>query len=954
VLVDLFFLCAGHQSLLPVVLGHGTPLIPPPHSPPTNHSPLLAPGSTCPLTHSDSNGGNNFLNMEDGIREVDLPGLSPDEIETILSENSHWTSGEQFKNFFHSAVELSEMEAKLFSASGYESDSGYSTYDVSPITSSAPLQFGGCRPEVSTGYRSISPALTPVNPSTYISLSSSNPFQFGAGGHPPMHMSLHSTTNSGNGGTGHTPTTPLPPSATSPDGDFAFFPPATPSYHHHPTGPAIISPTRETAAYMIPGGHNGFPMPPTTPQQHQREFRLTQFPTAGVLPELRQQQQPELYDIDFPDILNETSTAGSHCQCSGGEATQLVLAPPPLLPSQTSPVSEVKMEIEHKSCPNGNQTGNTSPCWQALTPTTSPTAPYPNTSSIKLEILPEAAQVSCNMNSQSTSQTNNFTNGGSQHLNTTLPNSKPAAVSSDAHLQAFLASCSELPPLRELVTSDLHPTVVVVAVSTALVAVLGDQTQQVCLHEMKVKEGPYDIPRLHSLVTSLTPQQLEKLGTPDLVSTARCLATQHLEGLAAARRRQKETNAASTTTSSSSSKSKFSHKTTGNSNGIIVQSKTSVKTSITVKTYSSKHKSVGRVGAGSDMKTGHKKKTQWPRSMNKANLLAFREHILNKLKRGQEGQRPMSVSQESSPSHVSGVISPGYDMDSNGGGVDPDVPTQVRCSSEPADFFSYQMSSRDLLSPSQLNTSHSAGNVSLKHFNSVGYGSPSPEALHPDLNPDILLSSSVLGLPDSILGDMEIDSLTSLSSPSEQDFVQFLYDPSPPTSVTSPLDNMQDLDSIQDLLSVTSEDISAAAHFGEATAPPTSSPSPSSTPSATAHHSFFSPTSSSPVCTSVPQLGQQDTYSFANTITTTTSTSSSSSSGHQPVGAVPPPCSTMADVASLFNESINSIASVESLPTEPNTAAVVPLEDSLESVFQRSTDPLLPCGSRYTLTGRQF
>ena len=215
-LVDLFFLLAGHQSLLPVALGHGTPLIPPPHShhqqphsPPTNHSPLLAPG--CPLTHGNSNGGNNFFNMEDGICEVDLPGLSPDEIETIRSENSHWTSGEQFKNFFHSAVELSEMEAKLFSASGYESDSGYSTYDVSPITSSAPLQFGGCRPEVSTGYRSISPALTPVNPSTYISLSSSNPFQFGAGGHPPMHMSLHSTANSGNSGTGHTPTTPLPP-----------------------------------------------------------------------------------------------------------------------------------------------------------------------------------------------------------------------------------------------------------------------------------------------------------------------------------------------------------------------------------------------------------------------------------------------------------------------------------------------------------------------------------------------------------------------------------------------------------------------------------------------------------------------------------------------------------------------------------------------------------------------
>jgi hypothetical protein len=51
---------------------------------------------------------------------------------------------------------------------------------------------------------------------------------------------------------------------------------------------------------------------------------------------------------------------------------------------------------------------------------------------------------------------------------------------------------------------------------------------------------------------------------------------------------------------------------------------------------------------------------------------------------------------------------------------------------------------------------------------------------------------------------------------------------------------------------------------------------------------------------------------------------------------------SMADVASLFNESINSIANIESVP-EPTT---VVLEDSLESVFQRTTDPLLTCGSR--------
>ena len=56
----------------------------------------------------------------------------------MLSENKNW-SGEQIDQFLRSAVDLSEIESKLFSSPGYESDSGYSTYDVSPITSSAPF-----------------------------------------------------------------------------------------------------------------------------------------------------------------------------------------------------------------------------------------------------------------------------------------------------------------------------------------------------------------------------------------------------------------------------------------------------------------------------------------------------------------------------------------------------------------------------------------------------------------------------------------------------------------------------------------------------------------------------------------------------------------------------------------------------------------------------------------------
>ena len=893
----------GHQSLLPVSLGHGAPLVPPhsqhhhhphhhQHSPPPHHSPILtATAAPCPpLVHG------TFLDVEEGIREVDLPGLSPDEIETILSENSHWSSGEQFKNFFHSAVELSEMEAKLFSGSGYESDSGYSTYDVSPITSQAPLQFGGCRPEVSTGYRSISPALTPVNPSPFISLSSSNPFQFGTT-NGSMHLSLHSS------GGGHTPTTPLPHSAASTDGEFAFFPPSTPSYHHQslPTAPAVTSPTQEP--FMIP--HGGFPHMTAPPQQQQqREFHMPPYPTAPLMPhdlrqqqqQQQQQQQPESYGIDFPDILDETQTGENPVvttRCSGEVLRRQQVLPPPLLPMQgDAAAGEIKVEVEQRNCCSNSS--ETSPCFLA----SSPTQPLP-ASSVKQEAGPEGNTMPppCKM-------------------------SPTASKSNDKRLQSFLDTCAKLPCLNELATSDLHPSVVVVAVSTALEAASQSNHQFSC-SEMIVKQGPYDISRLHSLVSGLTPHQLERLSNPEVISTARRLAAQHLEGLAAARRSQKERQA-----SGAASKAK---KTAGGSSGIVVQSNTSVKTSIYVK-HRSSGGGVGRVGAGSDMKSGaHKKKTQWPRSMNKANLMAFREHILNKLKRGQEGQRLLqSVNLTSQPS---GVASPAFEIDLVCG-ADIDGPAQVRCSSEPADFFSQQHSE---LSPSHLHTTHSAGNVSLKHFDSVSYGSP--ETLHEDLNPDILLSSSVLGLPDSLLEDMEIDSLaSSLSSPAaEHDFVQFLCDPSPPTSVTSPLDSMQDLDSIQDLLS--DDNISGTGDFTDVT--PSSASSTGAPPS-------FSPVPS-PTCTTPSLPTHQSSLQEPSPFPTTTS---SSPSCPQPA-AVDTVCS-MADMASLFNESINSIASVESVPH--TTQAPTTLEDSLESVFQRPADPLLACGSRYALvnTSRPF
>ena len=84
---------------------------------------------------------------KDFLKHIDLPGLSADDIEAVLSENEDW-SGEQIDQFLRSAIDLSEIESKLSSMASYESDSGYSTYDVSPITSTAPANLNFSRPQM--------------------------------------------------------------------------------------------------------------------------------------------------------------------------------------------------------------------------------------------------------------------------------------------------------------------------------------------------------------------------------------------------------------------------------------------------------------------------------------------------------------------------------------------------------------------------------------------------------------------------------------------------------------------------------------------------------------------------------------------------------------------------------------------------------------------------------------
>ncbi len=99
-----------------------------------------------------------------------LPDLKVEDVEAVMSEHTQWT-GDQIDTFLKS-IDMEELDCgsslKTSSLSGYDSDSGYSTHEVSPM--------GG----VATHYSSaLSPAITPVTPSSILASSStSSPIPF--------------------------------------------------------------------------------------------------------------------------------------------------------------------------------------------------------------------------------------------------------------------------------------------------------------------------------------------------------------------------------------------------------------------------------------------------------------------------------------------------------------------------------------------------------------------------------------------------------------------------------------------------------------------------------------------------------------------------------------------------------------------------------------------------------
>lgn len=101
----------------------------------------------------------HMIENNDLLGSLELPDLKVEDVESVISEHTDW-SGEQIESF------LKSLDLSVIDNHGglcYDSDSGYSTYDVSPLGSST---------SSSAHYHSaLSPAITPVTPTPLLSPS---------------------------------------------------------------------------------------------------------------------------------------------------------------------------------------------------------------------------------------------------------------------------------------------------------------------------------------------------------------------------------------------------------------------------------------------------------------------------------------------------------------------------------------------------------------------------------------------------------------------------------------------------------------------------------------------------------------------------------------------------------------------------------------------------------------
>lgn len=720
---------------------------PPPHLlPPSLHSPppLPLPQPSASTTTLDL-----IHYIDKGIVEnVDLPGLAVEDIDAVLSENSDW-SGEQVEQFLRSAVDLSEIESRLFSVNGYESDSGYSTYDVSPITGGSPLPLtqNGAPPPLQVGgqfaSRSLSPALTPVDPSPLISLSPTSAFPLPPPPPPPSHQHAPHPHHH------HLHTLPHPPQhlphphsmLPQPSSEAAFFHRAAavpnyqpfsaplpqqdgglfsggvsqysmfqplPAQHEYVascsgiSGPSCFSefpPSSTTGSFSseftdlldsagsldepAADGSNRFsfldtvdPMPSGLMQRRSSDGQLSDgffsdgtpkfkdpLPETRSLPNLGQLSahdcqlqpsdvKPSLLQSDVPTLgasltgdisaKSEPMRPNSACvyssaeqQASSGdeEACLTGSANKGACLAETEGAAVIKNEVTFDPSNCSMPTG--SPAHPPeTTPTTScSSAPMDTTSSPV--VCPPPHDLATN------SLTANASEASSMALpcsDTPLPTDISSLLSVPGNsLQSLLSLCSQMPVLNKLVSTSNNPAVFLVAISTAL-STLTQPLDTSDAKPLPPPQGPINISQLQSLVARIGASQLEKL-------------------IAA---KQEAINAMSSSSPSSATqlpklpgrKVIASPLPPGIECSLPLTAK-GLSNSHCVPPVSSASTNPGGVAGGGrsrgqkgrlhrsgrsvSMKSSAKKKSQWPRSMNKANLMAFREHILNKLKKSPDG-----------------------------------------------------------------------------------------------------------------------------------------------------------------------------------------------------------------------------------------------------------------------------------------------------------------------------
>lgn len=119
-------------------------------------------------TESDECPDEKMVTSDNFTNAFELPYLKVEDIEAVMLEHTSWTTN-QIETFLKTLdiEELDGSSSLKSSLSGYESDSGYSTHEISPMglpPSAIPHHYSS----------SLSPAITPVTPSPILSMSSAS------------------------------------------------------------------------------------------------------------------------------------------------------------------------------------------------------------------------------------------------------------------------------------------------------------------------------------------------------------------------------------------------------------------------------------------------------------------------------------------------------------------------------------------------------------------------------------------------------------------------------------------------------------------------------------------------------------------------------------------------------------------------------------------------------------